>query len=69
MPTALPDALTSPRGKLVYLFLETAGGATIEELKRGLDVPKLTLLGVLRALEERGVVAREGRRYVTARPA
>jgi len=64
-----PESVESPRGKLVYFFLRTRDGATVAELEDGLELPKITLLGVLKALEERDVVARDGDQYVTARPA
>lgn len=60
----LPDGIDSPRAKLVYLYLATAGGgATVAEAREELGLPKLTLLQVLKSLRERGFVAREGNSY------
>lgn len=46
----LPPDLQSPRSKLVYLYLDTNDGATLEELERDLDMPKISLLSVLNEL-------------------
>lgn len=62
----LPDDLDSPRAKLVYLTLGVAGSATLNELQRTLDVPKLTLLSVLDALSGRGLVEQTDVGYVLA---
>jgi len=56
----LPDELDSPRAKLVYLSLATTGGATLDELQVGLDLPKITLYTIIRTLRERGLVNQEG---------
>ncbi|MFB6077937.1 MAG: TrmB family transcriptional regulator [Halarchaeum sp.] len=69
LPKGLPETVESPRGKLVYLFLQFHEGATLDELRDGLDLQRITLFGVLKTLEERGVVERRNDRYVTARPA
>jgi DNA-binding IclR family transcriptional regulator len=60
----LPEGIDSPRAKLVYLYLATADGeVTVTEARATLDLPKLTLLQVLKRLREREFVAREGERY------
>jgi DNA-binding MarR family transcriptional regulator len=59
----VPGALESPRAKLVYLYLATAGESSVRELATGLSASKLALYGVLSTLEERGVVERDGERY------
>lgn len=64
----LPTAVESPCGKLVYLSLATRDSATVAELHADLDVPRITLYSVLRTLCDRGVVARDGDRYVATRP-
>ncbi|GKZ12487.1 TrmB family transcriptional regulator [Haladaptatus sp. W1] len=56
----LPDELDSPRAKLVYLSLATTGGATLDELQTGLDLPKITLYTIIRTLRERGLVRQDG---------
>lgn len=66
MPTGMPTDVESPRGKLVYLYLDTVDGASLEELVDGLDVQRITLYSVLKTLQERGLVDRDGDRYVTS---
>ncbi|EFW93090.1 hypothetical protein ZOD2009_04482 [Haladaptatus paucihalophilus DX253] len=56
----MPDELDSPRAKLVYLSLATTGGATLDELQTGLDLPKITLYTIIRTLRERGLVRQDG---------
>jgi len=60
---ALPAEVESPRAKLVYLYLQTAGDATVSDLRDELDVPKLTLFSVLKTLRSNGLVEAEGERY------
>nr|WP_081443489.1 transcription initiation factor IIE, alpha subunit [Haloterrigena turkmenica] len=47
---AVPDELTSPQAKLVYLALLVQENATVDELQQMLGLPKLTLLPLLTAL-------------------
>jgi predicted transcriptional regulator len=61
--TRMPEELSSPRSKLVYLFLSTREGATVEELGEGLDMKKLALFSVLKALRSRDLVERDGEFY------
>ncbi len=56
----MPDELASPRAKLVYLYLTTTQGATIEELQTGLDLPKIALYTIVRTLRERELVEQDG---------
>lgn len=63
---SLPEGVQSPRAKLVYLYLQVAGGSTVSEVQETLDVPKLTLFSVLDALAGRGLVERDGDAYVPA---
>ena len=60
----VPAELNSPCSKLVYLYLATHGGATVNELHEGLDIRKLTLFSVLRSLRERELIGEETDRYV-----
>lgn len=61
----LPDGLTSSRSKLVYLYLEVRGAATVDELKTELDMQLLTLYGILRRLRETNLVTKsDGRWFV-----
>jgi DNA-binding IclR family transcriptional regulator len=59
----IPEGIDSPRAKLVYLYLATAGGATVAEARDELGLPKLTLLQVLKRLRERELVACDGDDY------
>lgn len=63
---AIPAAIASPQAKLVYLYLSGAGGATAAEAARALDLPQLSVLGVLRTLARRDLVRRRGDEYVLA---
>lgn len=65
----LPSDVSSPSGKLVYLYLATREGATVDELHAALDVPRITVLSVLKTLRGRGLVDRDGDRYLTSRSA
>jgi predicted transcriptional regulator len=55
---ALPSEFTSPRTKLVYLYLVSTGETTVDELNTALDVSKLTLLPILQSLAAEGLVQR-----------
>jgi hypothetical protein len=57
---ALPDEVTSPQGKLVYLYLDVRGTVTVDELGASLGLPKLTLFSILQTLGEYGLVVRDG---------
>ncbi|WP_436347918.1 MarR family transcriptional regulator [Natronorubrum sp. FCH18a] len=63
----VPDDLDSAQAKLVYLYLEATGGATIEDLGATLAMKKLSILSVLNALSSAGVVDRRENEYVVAR--
>jgi len=65
-PAEVPTDLSSPRAKLVYLYLSTHGEATIADLQADLGMKKIALYGVLRSLREEGIVDRETDRYVLA---
>ena len=59
----VPAELRSPRGKLVYLYLSTKGTAELEEIGEDLDIPLITLCGLLRTLESRQIIERDGGSY------
>lgn len=59
----LPRQIESPGSKLVYLYLSTAGKATIDELRTSLDMKHLSLYPVLEVLSREGLVARDGDTY------
>lgn len=63
-PTQLPRDIRSSEGKLVYLYLATKGGATLEELENALAMKKLALYSILETLQDRGLVDKEADEYV-----
>lgn len=60
----VPEGLMSAESKLVYIFLATSNGATVDELTDALEISKISLFPVLRTLTERDVVTRDGSAYV-----
>ena len=62
----LPAEVTSPQGKLVYLYLDATGGATLADLNETLAMNKMSVLSVLESLSSQGLVERAGAEYVTA---
>lgn len=60
---SLPRELESPRAKLVYLFLSTRGGATIESLQDALDLEKITLFSILETLSRRDLIRKDADTY------
>ena len=60
---ALPDAITSPAAKLVYLYLDRAGPTTVSDLSAALDMRKLSLYSVLDALAGKNLVDNDGETY------
>ncbi|WP_135819728.1 helix-turn-helix domain-containing protein [Halostella litorea] len=56
---SLPGELDSPCAKLVYLYLSTRGEATVERLRKELDLEKITLFSILDTLASRGLVREE----------
>lgn len=63
-PDDLPDELDASETKLVYLYLATTGGATVDELHDTLGKKRLELLSILDLLEGEELVEREGDVYV-----
>jgi predicted transcriptional regulator len=59
----IPDALDSPRTKLVYLHLATGGGGTVEEVRNALGIELISLYPVLNTLTSEGLVRKDGSRY------
>ncbi|OLZ40271.1 hypothetical protein A6E15_04405 [Natrinema saccharevitans] len=62
----IPDDLESARAKLVYLYLEVAGGATVEEVGERLAMKKINVLSVLGSLVEAGHVEKRESAYAVA---
>ena len=65
-PETLPEDITSPRAKLVYLYLDVTETATVEDLQACLDMKKIDLLSVLNSLTSAGHVANDGGTYTVA---
>lgn len=55
-PGSVPEELSSSTAKLVYLYIATTEVATADQLRSALGIEKLTLLPVLRRLENAGLV-------------
>lgn len=68
VPNQVPPGVESPRGKLVYLYLDSVGGATRTELQEGLGLKAMTLFSTLRTLREEGLVRKERGEFVTVSP-
>ncbi|WP_331233947.1 TrmB family transcriptional regulator [Natronorarus salvus] len=62
----LPAELDSAGSKLVYLYLDVTGDATIDDLQRSLGMKKLALYPVLDTLSAEGLVEREGETFIAA---
>jgi DNA-binding MarR family transcriptional regulator len=60
----LAGDIGSPSAKLVYLYLDTVDGGTVEDLHEALGMRRMDLFGVLDSLSAGGHVSREGRQYV-----
>lgn len=60
----LPDALNSSGAKLVYLYVNIAEGATIDELQTALGLKKVTLYPLLQTLTTYGLIEKRGTTYV-----
>ncbi len=60
---SMPAELRSPRAKLVYLFLSMNGTTTISELQDGLDMKKIALYSILKTLEKRDLISKDGDSY------
>lgn len=54
----VPDELTSPEAKLVYLALCTTEEATATELQQQLGLSKLTLFPILNSLRQHNLITR-----------
>ncbi|MFC6954059.1 TrmB family transcriptional regulator [Halorubellus litoreus] len=65
-PQTLPEDITSPRAKLVYLYLDVTEAGTVEDLQQCLDMKKIDLLSVLNSLTSAGHVANDDGTYVVA---
>lgn len=57
IPEALHDA--RPVVKLAYMYIETAGDTTIEDIQNGTELASRTVRGAVNELVERGYVTKE----------
>ncbi|GAB7018679.1 MarR family transcriptional regulator [Halostagnicola sp. A-GB9-2] len=62
--TPLPTELNSSQAKLVYLYLETTGGATVGELSETLSMKKMATLSVMNSLSTQGLVEKVDDEYI-----
>ncbi len=60
---SVPSSIDSPQAKLVYLCLQYADGATIDELQTQTAMAKLSLYTILRNLKTAGLVSKQGSEY------
>lgn len=60
---SVPKSLESPGAKLIYLYLRVCGNSTLEDLHEDLNLPIVSLYGLLSELESRDIVRRQGRFY------
>ena len=56
----VPDSLTSPKSKLVYLYLATHGAVTEADLCEDLDMKRLSLYSVLKTLRRADLIEESG---------
>lgn len=61
--SVVDEAIESPAGKLVYLYLSVTGDATTSELKEALDMSTISLYPILRTLQDRGLIEHSADRY------
>ncbi|MFC6717210.1 hypothetical protein ACFQGT_06040 [Natrialbaceae archaeon GCM10025810] len=62
----IPETIESTQGKLVYLLLDVADGATVDDLSEILSMKKISILSVLRTLANEGLVEERGSEYVVS---
>ena len=64
--TRVPDDVSSPRGKLVYLYLATHGAVTEDDLCDGLGMKHISLYSIVKTLRTDGHVEKVDGRYTLA---
>jgi predicted ArsR family transcriptional regulator len=62
----VPTDLRSTSTKLVYLYLDVAGEATVSEMAETLGMQKLALFSILDTLESKGHVEGDGTTFAAA---
>ena len=60
---SVPTDLESARAKLVYLYLDTRGTATLNDVCEALNIDKGSVLQITSTLRERGYVHQENGEY------
>lgn len=66
LQSAVPNTLTSPATKLVYLYLQTGERRTIDDLTENLGLQKISLYPLLQSLESKGLISRDGEHVTVA---
>lgn len=62
--TPLPETLSSSQAKLVYLYLDATGGASVDDLNQTLAMKKIDVLSVLNSLSSDDLVEKADDQYV-----
>lgn len=62
-PTEIPETITSGNGKLVFYFIKTHNGVTIEEMSNQLNFKKLSLYSILQTLQSDDHVTKTDQEY------
>lgn len=57
---AIPEDVSSPRGKLVYVYMATERETTVRQLCETLNIEQLSIYSYLDVLEDAGCIARDG---------
>lgn len=61
---SVPSNLSSDGTKLVYLYLQISGAATLEEINQSLEIKTISLLPILNTLLSKELVDREDNYYL-----
>lgn len=64
--STVPDEIESAEAKLVYVYLDAATGATVDDLVEHLGITRLSAFPVLDRLTDKGLVDRDGPLYVAS---
>lgn len=64
-PEPVPAGITSPRAKLVYLYVDVVGDCTVEDLQDCLEMRKIELFSVIDSLVSDGFLAATDGTYTT----
>lgn len=62
----VPESIESAQAKLVFLYLEAASSATVDEIGATLTMKKIDVLSVLQSLSSAGYVEKDGDEYTVA---